>query len=91
MPMRPFETGTDDAMALAMGSFVVGVLERNYEAALDAHLGAGVHDRGHHINGFMYDAAQRIVAILHEILDRRGGANRTIRIAGSYLRTGNLA
>jgi hypothetical protein len=36
MPMRPFETGTDDAMALAMGSFVVGVLERNYEAALDA-------------------------------------------------------
>lgn len=30
------ETGGDDAMALAMGGFVVGVLERNYETALEA-------------------------------------------------------
>ena len=30
------ETGSDDAMALAMGGFVVGVLERNYETALEA-------------------------------------------------------
>lgn len=28
--------GGDDAMALAMGGFVVGVLQRNYEAALEA-------------------------------------------------------
>ena len=30
------ETGSDDAMALAMGGFVVGVLERNYDTALEA-------------------------------------------------------
>jgi hypothetical protein len=30
------ETGSDDAMALAMGGFVVGVLERDYEVALEA-------------------------------------------------------
>ena len=30
------EAGSDDAMALAMGGFVVGVLERNYETALEA-------------------------------------------------------
>jgi TolB-like protein len=30
------ETGSDDAMALAMGGFVVGVLERDYEMALEA-------------------------------------------------------
>ena len=30
------ESGTDDAMALAMGGFVVGVLERNYETAIEA-------------------------------------------------------
>ncbi len=30
------ETGNDDAMALAMGGFVVGVLERDYETALEA-------------------------------------------------------
>ena len=30
------ETGSDDAMALAMGGFVVGVLERDYETALEA-------------------------------------------------------
>jgi tetratricopeptide (TPR) repeat protein len=30
------ETGGDDAMALAMGGFVVGVLERNYDIALEA-------------------------------------------------------
>jgi len=30
------ETGSDDAMALAMGGFVIGVLERNYETALAA-------------------------------------------------------
>jgi TolB-like protein len=29
------EMGGDDAMALAMGGFVIGVLERNYEAALE--------------------------------------------------------
>jgi TolB-like protein len=30
------ETGSDDAMALAMGGFVLGVLERTYEIALEA-------------------------------------------------------
>lgn len=30
------ETGSDDAMALAMGGFVIGVLERDYETALEA-------------------------------------------------------
>jgi TolB-like protein/Flp pilus assembly protein TadD/cytochrome c-type biogenesis protein CcmH/NrfG len=30
------ETGSDDAMALAMGGFVVGVLERDYETAIEA-------------------------------------------------------
>jgi tetratricopeptide (TPR) repeat protein len=30
------ETGSDDAMALAMGGFVVAVLERDYQAALEA-------------------------------------------------------
>ncbi len=30
------ETGADDAMALAMGGFVVGILERDYETALEA-------------------------------------------------------
>ena len=30
------ETGGDDAMALAMGGFVVGVIERNYETAIEA-------------------------------------------------------
>ena len=30
------EAGTDDAMALALGGFVIGVLERNYETALGA-------------------------------------------------------
>jgi len=30
------ETGGDDAMALAMGGFVIGVLERDYPTALDA-------------------------------------------------------
>jgi serine/threonine protein kinase/tetratricopeptide (TPR) repeat protein len=30
------ETGSDDAMALAMGGFVVGILERDYETALEA-------------------------------------------------------
>src|SRR6185503_1988588 len=30
------ETGIDDAMALGMGGFVVGVLERDYETALEA-------------------------------------------------------
>ena len=30
------EAGSDDAMALAMGGFVIGVLERDYETALDA-------------------------------------------------------
>jgi len=30
------EAGTDDAMALAIGGFVIGVLERNYETALGA-------------------------------------------------------
>jgi TolB-like protein/tetratricopeptide (TPR) repeat protein len=30
------ETGGDDAMALAMGGFVVGVLERDYKTALEA-------------------------------------------------------
>jgi serine/threonine-protein kinase len=30
------ETGNDDAMALAMGGFVVGILERDYETALEA-------------------------------------------------------
>jgi adenylate cyclase len=30
------EAGGDDAMALAMGGFVVGVMERNYETALEA-------------------------------------------------------
>jgi TolB-like protein/tetratricopeptide (TPR) repeat protein len=30
------EAGGDDAMALAMGGFVIGVLERDYDAALDA-------------------------------------------------------
>jgi TolB-like protein len=30
------QTGGDDAMALAMGGFVMGVLERDYEVALDA-------------------------------------------------------
>ena len=30
------ETGSDDALALAMGGFVVGILERNYETALEA-------------------------------------------------------
>jgi TolB-like protein len=30
------ETGSDDAMALAMGGFVVGVLERDYTTALEA-------------------------------------------------------
>jgi TolB-like protein len=30
------ETGGDDAMALAMGGFVVGVLERDYQTALEA-------------------------------------------------------
>ncbi len=30
------EAGSDDAMALAIGGFVVGVLERDYETALDA-------------------------------------------------------
>ena len=30
------ETGGDDAMALAMGGFVVGALARNYDTALDA-------------------------------------------------------
>jgi TolB-like protein len=30
------EAGSDDAMALAMGGFVIGVLERDYETALEA-------------------------------------------------------
>jgi serine/threonine protein kinase/tetratricopeptide (TPR) repeat protein len=30
------EIGSDDAMALAMGGFVVGILARNYDTALDA-------------------------------------------------------
>ncbi|MEA2777303.1 MAG: adenylate cyclase, partial [Acetobacteraceae bacterium] len=30
------EAGGDDAMALAMGGFVVGVVERDYETALEA-------------------------------------------------------
>jgi serine/threonine protein kinase/tetratricopeptide (TPR) repeat protein len=30
------ETGSDDAMALAMGGFVVGILERDHETALEA-------------------------------------------------------
>jgi len=30
------ETGSDDAMALAMGGFVVGILARDYDRALDA-------------------------------------------------------
>jgi len=30
------EAGGDDAMALAMGGFVVGVIDRNYEIALEA-------------------------------------------------------
>ena len=30
------ETGSDDAMALAMGGFVVGILARDYDTALDA-------------------------------------------------------
>jgi adenylate cyclase len=30
------ETGGDDAMALAMGGFTIGVLERNYDTALEA-------------------------------------------------------
>jgi adenylate cyclase len=30
------EAGTDDAMALAMGGFVIGVMERNYDMALEA-------------------------------------------------------
>jgi len=30
------ETGSDDAMALAMGGFVIGVMERDYETALEA-------------------------------------------------------
>jgi TolB-like protein len=30
------ETGSDDAMALATGGFVVGILERDYETALEA-------------------------------------------------------
>ena len=30
------EAGSDDAMALAMGGFVVGVMERDYETALEA-------------------------------------------------------
>jgi tetratricopeptide (TPR) repeat protein len=30
------ETGSDDAMALAMGGFIIGVLERNYDTALQA-------------------------------------------------------
>jgi adenylate cyclase len=30
------ETGSDDAMALAMGGFVVGILERDYETGLEA-------------------------------------------------------
>lgn len=30
------ETGSDDAMALAMGGFVVGMLERDYETGLEA-------------------------------------------------------
>lgn len=30
------QTGADDAMALAMGGFVVGVVERDYETALEA-------------------------------------------------------
>jgi TolB-like protein len=30
------ETGGDDAVALALGGFVVGVIERNYETALEA-------------------------------------------------------
>ena len=30
------ETGGDDAMALAMGGFVIGVMERDYETALEA-------------------------------------------------------
>ncbi|HEU5182158.1 MAG TPA: tetratricopeptide repeat protein, partial [Candidatus Polarisedimenticolia bacterium] len=30
------EAGSDDAMALAMGGFVVGILERDYDLALDA-------------------------------------------------------
>src|SRR5262245_25933147 len=30
------EAGSDDAIALAMGGFVLGVLERNYETALEA-------------------------------------------------------
>jgi TolB-like protein len=30
------ETGSDDAMALAMGGFVVGILDRDYETAVEA-------------------------------------------------------
>lgn len=30
------ESGADDAMALAMGGFVIGILERNYETAVEA-------------------------------------------------------
>ena len=30
------ETGADDALALAMGGFVVGIIERNYDTALEA-------------------------------------------------------
>jgi len=30
------ETGSDDALALAMGGFVIGMLARNYDVALDA-------------------------------------------------------
>ena len=30
------ETGGDDAMALAMGGFVIGILERDYETAIEA-------------------------------------------------------
>lgn len=30
------ETGSDDAMALAMGGFVIGILERDYETGLEA-------------------------------------------------------
>ena len=36
MLMRQSRAGSDDAMALAMGGFVIGVLERNYETALEA-------------------------------------------------------
>src|SRR5690349_4107787 len=30
------ESGGDDAMALAMGGFVIGILERDYDTAIDA-------------------------------------------------------